>query len=186
MGFSIGTKGYIGTGYTGIPSNSDYRDFWEWDQTTNVWTQKADFGGNARGLAVGFSIGNKGYIGTGISYDSPSNIYKDFWEWDQTTNVWTQKADFAGTSRFAAVGFSIMNKGYIGTGINYGSPSNIYKDFWEWDQAANVWTEKSNLEGDARSNAVCASIGNKAYIGTGMGGNSLGLQDFWEYDPSLK
>ena len=31
----------------------------------DTWTQKADFGGTARDSAVGFSIGSKGYIGTG-------------------------------------------------------------------------------------------------------------------------
>ena len=31
----------------------------------NTWVQKADFGGIARSGAVGFSIGSKGYIGTG-------------------------------------------------------------------------------------------------------------------------
>ena len=30
-----------------------------------------------------------------------------------------RKADFAGTARNSAVGFSIGNKGYIGTGHNY-------------------------------------------------------------------
>ena len=34
--------------------------------TANTWTQKADFGGTARYSAVGFSIGSKGYIGTGV------------------------------------------------------------------------------------------------------------------------
>lgn len=34
-------------------------------QTPNSWTQKADLGGTARANAVGFSIGTKGYIGTG-------------------------------------------------------------------------------------------------------------------------
>ena len=46
-------------------NNYDLKDFWEWDQATDVWTRKADFGGIARRDAVGFSIGNKGYIGTG-------------------------------------------------------------------------------------------------------------------------
>ena len=39
------------------------------------WTQRTDFGGVARSAAVGFSIGSKGYIGTG---SSPSGT-KDFW-----------------------------------------------------------------------------------------------------------
>ena len=41
------------------------KDFWEYDPVLNTWTQKADFGGAARGDAVGFSIGDKGYIGHG-------------------------------------------------------------------------------------------------------------------------
>src|ERR1700675_578988 len=84
VGFSIGSKGHIGTGYDG----SDKNDFWEYDPSANTWTQKADFGGTARALAVGFSIGSKGYIGTGNSYT------KDFWEYDPDINTWTQKADF--------------------------------------------------------------------------------------------
>jgi N-acetylneuraminic acid mutarotase len=80
----------------------------------DIWTQKANFGGFGREGAVGFSIGTKGYIGTG----SDSIGYtQDFWEWDQVTNVWTQKATFAGAARANAVGFSIGTKGYIGTGM---------------------------------------------------------------------
>src|ERR1041384_7930203 len=77
-----------------------------------TWTQKADLGGTGRYFPVGFSIGTKGYIGTGYN----TTYRNDFWEWDQATNVWTQKADFAGTARYAAVGFAIGTKGYIGTG----------------------------------------------------------------------
>src|SRR5687768_11906654 len=76
-----------------------------------TWTQMANFGGTARWRAVGFSIGTKGYIGTG----NDGVDKNDFWEWDQATNVWTQKANFTGTARSGAVGFSIGTKGYIGT-----------------------------------------------------------------------
>ena len=90
------------------------KDFWEYDPAANTWTQKADFGGTARYGAVGFSIGSKGYIGTG--YDG--SYIKDFWEYDPAANTWTQKADFGGTARYGAVGFSIGSKGYIGTGYD--------------------------------------------------------------------
>src|SRR6187431_1721987 len=80
----------------------------------DYWTQKADFGGAARCVAVGFSIGNKGFIGTGYG----ATTYDDFWEYDPDLNIWTQKADFGGMSRRNAVGFSINNKGYIGCGLN--------------------------------------------------------------------
>jgi hypothetical protein len=56
------------------------KDFWEFDPVTNVWTQLADFGGVARSDAVGFSIGTKGYIGTGrINLSTQLN---DFWEFN--------------------------------------------------------------------------------------------------------
>ena len=77
-----------------------------------TWTPKADFGGTGRWGAVGFSIGNKGYIGTGWD----NGPHQDFWEYNPSTDAWTQKANFGGTARYGAVGFSIGNKGYIGTG----------------------------------------------------------------------
>ncbi len=69
-----------------------------------------------------------------------------------------------------------------------GSDGLYLKDFWEWDQATNVWTQKANFGGTARIGAVGFSIGNKGYIGTGMNGNGqpYAFMDLWEYDPNLK
>ena len=44
----------------------------------------------------------------------------------QAQSTWTQKTDFAGTARTGAAGFSIGNKGYIGTGNTLGG---LKKDF---------------------------------------------------------
>lgn len=174
VGFSIGNKGYIGTGSDPSIYSSD---FWEWNQVTNTWTQKADFGGSGRRNATGFSIGTKGYIGTG---DDGSNK-KDFWEWDQSSNTWTRKADFSGVGRKDAVGFSIAGKGYIGTGAGGGN----HNDFWEYTPGPGFmggsWTQKANFGGTARNSAVGFSIGSKGYIGTGDDGARK--KDFWEYDP---
>ena len=171
VGFSIGTKGYIGIGHKidSLPG-SYYQDFWEYDQTTNTWTKKADFKGAARVGAIGFSIGNKGYIGTGFD---GSNAIREFWEWDQGTNVWTRKADFGGTAEMFSSGFSIGNKGYIGT-----------TELWEWDQATNIWTQKTGYKGYTGEAVAAFSIGNKAYMGTGYGGPVVyASKDFWEFDP---
>ena len=35
----------------------------------------------------------------------------------QTNGIWTQKANLIGVKRMGAVGFSIGNYGYVGTGI---------------------------------------------------------------------
>ncbi len=137
--FSIGDKGYVGTGRIG---NTFYSDFWEYDQTTNVWTQKTNFPGVAREGAVGFSIGTKGYIATGWdgSSFSLSSYHKDLWEWDQATNTWNQKADLPGIERYVATGLSIGLKGYVGLGLSAGW--NYQNDFWEYDPATNTWNQK--------------------------------------------
>jgi hypothetical protein len=175
VGFSIGAKGYIGTG---IDTGWIYKnDFWEYDPTTNTWTQKANFGGTSREGAVGFNIGTKGYIGTGFDGHI---YYNDFWEYDPSANTWTQKANFGGVPRKWAVGFSIGNKGYIGTGYD------IYyylNDFWEYDTTANVWTQKANYGGGVRCGSVGFNIGTKGYVGTGAGPYNFYV-DFWKYDPS--
>ena len=177
--FSIGTKVYIGLG-------SNAKDFWEWDQAINAWTRKADYPGNSSGAAVSFSIGTKGYIGTGIIYGT-SDFTNEFWEYDPATNSWTPKASLPTTpGRASAVGFSIGSKGYIGIGIKPSTGAadlpEYYQDFWEWDQATNVWTKKSDFGGDARAGAVGFAIGEKGYIGTGYAGVPPGYKDFWEWN----
>ena len=76
---------------------------------TDAWTQKADFGGKARSQAVGFSIGNKGYLGyrwmilAAIITISGNMILLP------TTGHGKQTL---GEQRERAAGFSIGNKGY--------------------------------------------------------------------------
>jgi N-acetylneuraminic acid mutarotase len=180
--FSIGSKGYIVTG-------SYSRLLWEYDgdtasSTYDTWTQKAPFPPAAgRYAGVAFSIGKKGYLGTGTN----GNTYqKDLWEWDGDTasttyNTWSQKAPMPGVPRAQAVGFSIGNKGYIGTGLDIDANINL-NDLWEWDQATDTWTQMPDLPGPGRQAAVAFSIGNLGYIGTGYGGYlQPNLIDFWEF-----
>jgi hypothetical protein len=89
-----------------------------------------------------------------------------------------QKADFGGTGRWGAAGFSIGSKGYIGMGYD---GSTYYKDFWEYDPASNTWTQKADFGGTGRFSAVGFSIGSKGCIGTGYDGSTY-HKDFWEYD----
>ena len=179
VGFSIGSKGYVGTG---IDEDSLRSDFWEYDPATDSWTSKANFSGKARRYAVGFSIGSKGYIGTGNDSSVTTTVRKDFWEYNPTADTWTQKQDFTGKARYVAVGFSIGSKGYIGTGWD-GVLTGIYEnDIWEYDPAADSWTQKENFGGTAREHSVGFSIDTVGYIATGWCGDSL-KKDFWAYNP---
>ncbi|MBN2424978.1 MAG: hypothetical protein JXR46_11600 [Calditrichaceae bacterium] len=173
VAFSIGGKGYIGTGYDG---SDRLNDFWEFDPKINSWTKKADFPGAPRNGAVGFATDTKGYIGTG--YDG-SNKLNDFYEYDPATDSWTQIPDFGGSARYGAVAFSLNNKGYVSTGYD----GNSLKDLWEYDPVAQEWTKKLSLGGGKRRDAVAFTIDSKAYICTGVD-NSTYENDLWEYDPA--
>src|SRR5947208_9100553 len=111
----------------------------------DTWTRKADFGGTARYGVVGFSIGSKGYMGTG---DLDPNFYKDFWEYDPALDTWTQKADFGGGIRAHTASFTIGNKGYVGTG--QAAVNSYTNDLWEYDPTTNTWTQKANFGGASR------------------------------------
>ena len=172
VGFAIGSKGYLGTGYDGT---NRLNDFWEYDVTRNTWTQKADFPGAPRIGATGFGTDTKGYIGTG--FDGKIR-YNDFYEFDPIANAWTKKADFAGSARYDAVAMAIGNKGYVGTGYDV----NNLKDIWEFNPATDTWTQKTSIGGSKRRNATSFVIGAKGYVITGEDNNEY-LSDLWEYDP---
>jgi N-acetylneuraminic acid mutarotase len=191
IGFSIGSKGYLGFGDSGF---SGYKkDFWEYDPATDTWTEKAQIGGKGRAATAGFSIGNKGYVGPGGSVANGGGIARDFWEYDPATNIWTQKATFPGTGRWTAIGFSIANKGYVGTGyyeLNDYALASL-NDFWEYDPASDSWIQKADLAGSARYKAAGFAIGNKGYVGTGAFYDSTCVcdyffSDFWQYTPDCE
>jgi hypothetical protein len=127
-GFSIGNKGYIGTGYD---IGSIQNDFYEYDPSLNTWTQKANLGnivgGTNRESAIGFSIGGKGYLGTGIAYGWSVPYKKDFFEYDPVNDVWVQRANLGGSARYSAIGFCIGSKGYVSSGNN-----GPFRDCWEY------------------------------------------------------
>lgn len=176
VGFSIGAKGYIGTGWT-FMFHTGQNDFWEWDQLTGSWTQKSNFPGTSRGDAAGFSIGVKCYLLTGI--DTINNLKNDFWEWNQTTNIWSQLPNFPGAPRAQASAFSIGLKGYICCGT-LGGANPVADDMWEWDQSTGIWTQLANIP-MARRACVAFVIDSLAYIG--LGSNNGNLNDFWEFNP---
>ena len=172
VGFSIGSYGYIGTGYTG----TNQKDFWRYDPVANSWSQMADFGGTARRAAVGFAIAGDGYIGTGFD----GAYRKDFWKYDVAGNSWLQVADFGGTGRYYAAGFSIGNNGYIGTGMN---GSVAYNDFWKYNSLTDTWIARANFGGSIRSDCFAFAVSGKGYMGTGRNfAGSTFYNSFYEYD----
>ncbi len=168
ISFVIGTNGYIGTGYYPYTNIMKF-----YNVNTDTWTSNNPFFGTARQSAVGFSIGNHGYITTGSDGTSMMN---DLWEYDPITDSWTQKSNFPGSSRYGAVGFVINNTGIVGTG---GDGINFFTDFYSFNPANNQWDTVASLPFLGRRHGSGFSIGNKGYISCGL--SAIGeMNDLWE------
>jgi N-acetylneuraminic acid mutarotase len=178
-GFATGGKGYIGTG--AISFTTSENDFWEYDPAGDNWSAITDFPGSPRSGATAFAIAGMGYVGTGYEGSWPSGtVKKDFYEYDPNTDSWSTKANFGGTARSLADGFSIGGLGFIGCG--WEDPSEV-KDFWEYEPGSNSWTQRADFGGSARQVAIGFSVSGKGYIGTGFNVSGSNEKDFWEYTP---
>ena len=187
IGFSIGSKGYMGGGEGyypgGIPDYaSSLNDFWQFDPSINTWTQAANLP-MPLSRAATFVIGTQGYVCTGYS-DNPNGytLLNTLYRYDQASNTWTQKATFPGPGRCDAVGTNIGNYGYVGTGSPLIHP--YYSDWWEYDPSADHWYRRADLPGTwGRAAASSFSIGLYGFITCGEI-YTIGLaNDLWAYDP---
>ena len=157
-------------------------------QTGNFWTKKNDFLGGKRERAVAFSIGDYGYLGTGV--DTAEVILKDFWQYDPASDSWTQKADVPGSPRRDAVAFVADNKGYVGTGIDNDESfsGTKLKDFWEYDPTTNTWLQIADYPGVGGNGvyfATAFSVDSKGYVCCGKIGPNSYSNQLWEYKPSI-
>ncbi len=163
VAFTVGSKGYVGTGSDAL--NSYKKDIWEYDPATNIWTQKADFGGSARTGAVAFVIGTNAYLGTGFS----GNMEADFWMFDPAINSWIFRTYTPNLiPRMEAIGFSLSGFGYFGLGYN--PISNIwYQDVFKYDPNSNVWFAQADFPVKCHSMvAISSPIVSNAYVGIGL------------------
>jgi N-acetylneuraminic acid mutarotase len=167
------TKGYVTLGQT--QTIAFMNDLWEYDRSTEAWTQKANFSGAPRREAVSFVIGNKAYVGTG---NSATGLKKDFYTYDPSSNSWEQIADFAGSARRAAVGFSMNTYGFLGTGDD----GTLRNDFWMYDPQIDQWIQKAHFPGNPRSGACGWAAFPVCYLGTGQDANYTYHNDLWEYN----
>ncbi|MBK0379544.1 Kelch repeat-containing protein [Mucilaginibacter segetis] len=187
FGFTIGSKGYILGGHATQDAGFAYlSDFWEYDPATDKWTRKADYPGQASEYIKGFSINNKGYVGTGYGIkgltngNSPQTV--EFYEYDPATDKWTRKADFGGVERENTVAFEINGFGYMGLGTDYNYEAD-YKDLWKYDVSADRWTRVADYPGGGSFGNVGFACNGKGYVG--LGGSNINKlnSDFWQYDP---
>ena len=137
VAFVHSDKAYI---LTGINSGTFTSDFWEFDPSqpeasswkqlrriTNFSSENYDDGYTTivRANGVGFVIGDKAYITSGQNV----SLLNWTWEYDFATDLWKEKTPYEGAAREGAVGFTILGRGYVGTGK---SASAVFDDLREF------------------------------------------------------
>jgi N-acetylneuraminic acid mutarotase len=189
VGFAVNGKGYIGCGFDG----NYLKDIWEYTPGTTVadpgvWVHKASVGGSKRSAAMAFVVNNNAYIMGG---NNNGEIQQDLWEYDQTNNIWNEKAkvynystdtydDSYGTiPRQNAVTLVMNGLVYLSTGEN-GAITSIT---WQYDPGSDRWTQKTAFEATARTGAVAFTIGTRGFVVTGRNG-SLVMDNAYEFLPN--
>lgn len=177
--FIINGEGYI---MGGLDNSGFKRKMYSYTFWQNDWDDEPSIGGVSgsglnRGSACAFNLNNLGYICLGQGDTNP--FFNDLWEFNEDTDAWSQKANFAGSARRQATCFVIDEIAYVGTGIDI---NGMQKDMYKYDPTTNNWTQIADFGGTARKEAVGFSMGAQGYIGTGDDG--VMLKDFWQYEPS--
>lgn len=169
--FSIGSKGYVGSGYE---SGKKHHDFWEYRTEQNTWTQKADFPGTGTSSAAAVSIGEKGYVGGGVI--NTLSLSKEFWTYDPSTNTWETLPGYPGPEFSKSFAFVIDGKMYIGAS----------GEMWQFDPVSG-WSSRTPYPGRADYDHAGFSVGPYGYVGAGTEETGFeeftSTSDFWQYDP---
>jgi N-acetylneuraminic acid mutarotase len=105
---------------------------WQYNPSTDNWVRKADLPTN-RTDAVGFTIGNKGYI---VNGDFEFGFLRSLVEFDPSANTWTFKSLFPGLGRYDTQVFMIDGIAYAGGGDR----NQTLTDFYKYDASNDTWT----------------------------------------------
>lgn len=151
--FVLQEKGYVFL--------SDKNQLFSFDPNQGNWTSTGLFEVlNRRNYAVTFVLEENAFIATGRSRSSGTN---EFWRYDLINNEWIQKTAFPGEKRYAAFGFVIDGKGYLGGGFGATTFDEI-RDFWSYDPISDKWEAKPDFVGKPTTFLTAFSIGSRGYV----------------------
>jgi hypothetical protein len=146
---------------------------------------------------IAFVIDDTVYIGTGIIDYHNMTPTGAMWKWNPRSDLpyyYFRQIDSLGVNqeRYNAIAFTLekdgVKRGYIALGERNQPFDDIYYYKQEADTAGAVsgaaWVQQTHFFGGGRTEAVVATIGNVAIIGTGKDINGNVKNDFYIYDPS--
>ncbi|MEJ0102543.1 MAG: kelch repeat-containing protein [Bacteroidota bacterium] len=187
VGFTIGNNGYVSCGNDG----NYLKDLWQFDPsaaTGSQWSQKSSIGGTKRSAATAFVINNNAYI---VSGNNNGEILKDMWMYDPGSDTWTAKRNiynysddnyddnYTSIPRQNGVAFIMGSYAYLTTGEN----GSILSTTWQYDPSTDLWLQKTDFEGSARTGAVAFSLSDRGFVMTGRSG-SLSMDNGYEFHPN--
>lgn len=176
---SINNKAYVVFGRKAA-SSSYTNELWEYDATTDNWTQKKSCPGIPRVNGICIALNGKIYAGLGFSgtnYNDESYL-GDFWMYDPATDEWEQKADYPTYSTDKCAGFIHDNKIFAGIGF-HGTEFGAY--YYRYDPENDTWTQLDRTTAYHRSASVACNSNSRIFMGTGY--KTYNLNDWWEYYP---
>ncbi len=156
-------------------------------QVENTWEPRADFGGLKRTRAVGISIGDYGYVGTGV--DTAEIVHTDWWRYDPLTDIWAQMADVPGDERRNAIAFVVNDMGYVGCGMDSATSDlgTKYFDLHEYDPSSNSWSPEADFPGgfgDGVYQAAAVGLDDFGYVVGGKWFPNFYSDETWQYEPA--
>lgn len=174
-GFLIGNKYYLTCGTTqtigGAAVFTNFRkNTYEVDLSTFTMTTVADLPSDERSNGASFALNGKGYIIAGMKNISSPIGLAETWEYNPSTNSWTQKKDVQLSAGITGVAFcngdAKDDYGYFIAGIqNFVPNQNVCR----YNPSNNTWSVINNIQSSSNVSAGCASfVGSKLVYAAGL------------------
>lgn len=185
--FVWNNKGFI-VGGTLAASNPlyKYKEVWEFDITTRLWTRKNDFPFDIHD-AIAFNVNNRIFLIGGTKFNGLKAFNPEIFEYDPAGDTWTSRGVHPQlkTGRSLMAGTALNNKIYIGTGTREGTLyENAIFNSAEWmmyDPATNTWTDLAPVPGAPTRGAACFQDGKDVYLAGGQDINQHVLTSVQKY-----
>lgn len=182
MAYSNGSKVAVLYGGYAEDMMTNLDDTWEYDVTTNIWTNHT---GPTRPRALGAHrvvydpVGDQiVLVGLKIAPEA-----MEVWTYKISTHTWTQKTFVGGPSVRSSYALAYnYEAGYRRVVLFGGSHIlSTYSDTWEYNTQTNIWTNVSVTGPSARADAAMTYSGKTGIAGLLLWGGSSATTETWRY-----
>jgi N-acetylneuraminic acid mutarotase len=209
VGCATENKGYLGLGHVnGTGVNYSYQDWWEYDPSSDSWSQRANYPVANYG-ATSFVVNGHPCVGGGAALDG------QFYQFNPLENTWTAIAPCPFFNPGDTQGFSVNNKGYVYVAqqmaaydpssnswsltanppVTFGSWTCAFTiegsgyvkagtKLYEYKPIHNTWTQRADFPGASTGGSSGFSILQRGFVTCGyVGGLATVTSQVWSFFP---